>query len=43
MGVDMVDESCLLAGIEVFGQPYSCIDMAAQTAEVYDPTTMFWS
>jgi hypothetical protein len=30
---DMIDEACLLAGIEVFEQPSSCIDMAAKTAE----------
>lgn len=29
---DMIDEACLLAGIEVFEQPSSCIDMAAKTA-----------
>jgi len=40
--VDMMDEACFLVGIEVFEQPRSCIDTAAKTAEIQDPTTRFW-
>jgi hypothetical protein len=35
-GGDMIDEACLLAGIEVFEQPSGCIDMAAKIVEPYD-------
>jgi hypothetical protein len=33
----MIDEACLLAGIEVFEQPSICIDMAAKTVEDQRP------
>lgn len=36
-GGDLIGEACLLAGIEVFESPSSCIDMAAKTVEDQEP------
>jgi len=36
-GSDMIDEACLLAGIEVFEKPSSNINMAVKTVEDQEP------
>jgi hypothetical protein len=41
--VDMIDEACLLAGIEVFERQVAALTWPQRPLKIQDPMTRFWS